>query len=96
MRRWGNGQDSIIEPIPYSSNGLELTEAKLQGLGLWPSTPAQLGVEHDWPVPGAVAKNVFAFFSNWTTRLLSRMVDVGSFLPQLPGTNISVILGKWD
>lgn len=66
MWRWGNGQDSILEPIPYSSSRLELTEAKLQGLGLWPPTPAQLGVERDWSGPGVVAKSVvfclFFFF----------------------------------
>lgn len=62
MRRWWNGQDSMLEPIPYSSNQNELIQAKLQGLGLWLPTPAQLGVECDWPEPGVVAKNVFGFF----------------------------------
>lgn len=57
----GNGQDSILEPIPYSSDRLELTEAKLQGLELWPPTPALLGVEHNWPEPRVVAKNCFDF-----------------------------------
>ena len=62
MQRWGHGQNSILEPVPYSSNRLELIEAKLHGLGLWPPTPAQLGVEPDWPERGVVAKNVFVFF----------------------------------
>lgn len=40
----------------------ELIQAKLQGLGLWLPTPAQLGVECDWPEPGVVAKNILVFF----------------------------------
>lgn len=35
----------------------ELIQAKLQGLGHWLPTPAQLGVE-----PGVVAKNILVFF----------------------------------
>lgn len=62
MQRWQNGQDSMLEPIPYSSNQIELIQAKLQGLGLWLPTPAQLGVECVWPEPRVVTKNVFGFF----------------------------------
>lgn len=61
MQRWQNGQDSMLETIPYSSNQIELIQAKLQGLGLWLPTSAQLGVECDWPEP-RVTKNVFGFF----------------------------------
>lgn len=37
----------MLEPIPYGSNQIELIQAKLQGLGLWLPTPAQLGMECD-------------------------------------------------
>lgn len=52
----------MLEPIPYSSSRTELIEAKLQGLRLWFPTPAQLGVECEWPEHRVVAKNVFVFF----------------------------------
>lgn len=52
----------MLEHIPYSSNRIELIQAKLQGLGIWLPTPAQLGVECDCLEPGIVAKNGFGFF----------------------------------
>lgn len=52
----------MLKPIPYSSNQIELIQAKLQDLGLWLPTPAKLGVECDWPEHRVVAKNVFGFF----------------------------------
>lgn len=62
MQRWQNGQGSMLEPIPYSSNQIELIQAKLQDLGLWLPIPAQRGVGCDWPESRVVTKKVFGFF----------------------------------
>lgn len=47
---------------PFLTAAIELIQAKLQGLGLWLPTPAQLGVECVWTEPRVVTKNVFGFF----------------------------------